>query len=87
MEDNKVVQLSDFKKKKNKNHVIEKNDKLDLLNHELLSQIGFSTRDFRFFESAIYEDPGFAEILTDLMDFRGKTIGKLKEAIKYVRLN
>lgn len=87
MEDEKIVNLSDFRKKKNKNYVIEKNDKLDLLNHELLSQIGFSTRDFRFFEAALYDDPGFAEILEDLMNYRGKTIGKLKEAIQYLRIN
>mgnify|MGYP000902762331 CR=1 FL=1 len=81
----KVINLAEYREKKNKNYLIDKNDRLDLFNHEFLSQIGFSTRDFRLYEKAIYEDPEFAKILEDLLELRNNIIIKLQEAIEYTR--
>ena len=49
----KVVNLAEYREKRNKNYLFDKEDRLDLFNHELLSQIGFSTRDFRLMKSII----------------------------------
>jgi len=81
----KVINLAEYREKKNKNYLIDKNDRLDLFNHEFLSQIGFSTRDFRLYEKALYDDPGLAEILEDLLEIRNNLIWKLQEAIEYTR--
>ena len=85
MNEDKIVNLADYKKKKSTSYLFDKNDRLDLFNHELLSQIGFSTRDFRLYEKALYDDSEFADILEDLLELRNDVINKLQEAINYTR--
>lgn len=85
MNQSKVVNFAEYRKKKKPIRFLKEDNIIDLFNKDILYQMGCSKRDLMMFEKEKYNDQELADKLEQIILIRSVLIKKLKEAVNLLR--